>query len=199
MKTAAPSLDLQPSLWRLRVEVDDSRGRLAALAMTLSRARANILTVAVHPLPAGGAVDELLLALPVGADPALLLRAAELAGGRGASVWPGDLHDYVDEPTRVLRLAGRLARDPGSLPAVLAELLRAHVATPLDEPASDDADGVLVDTMLVRSAGAGPLLLQRPGEPFTPAERSRAVALAALADVEEPGTQGCGPAVSSRP
>lgn len=158
------------SMWRLRVVVDDARGRLAALAMTLSRAGANIHTVEVHPLPDGGALDELLLSTPADGRSSEVLRAAHAAGGRDAALWPCDVHDFVDEPTRVLRLSARVAHDPTQLPAVLAELLHAR-----------EGDGDDDRAVLVVATDAGDIRLERSDEPFTPAERARALALAGVA------------------
>ena len=151
------------SMWRLRVVVDDARGRLAALAMTLSRAGANIHTVEVHPLPDGGALDELLLSTPADGRSSEVLRAAHAAGGRDAALWPCDVHDFVDEPTRVLRLSARVAHDPTQLPAVLAELLHAR-----------EGDGDDDRAVLVVATDAGDIRLERSDEPFTPAERAPA-------------------------
>ena len=167
--------------WRLRVVVDDARGRLAALAMTLSRAQANVSSVHVHPLPGGGAMDELLLSMPEGTSPEEILHAARRADARDAAVWPVDVKAFVDEPTRVLRLASQAARAPELLPEVLAELLHARLVAPA--PGGDDR-------LVLHPPVGGPVVLERDGEPLPPAEQARAEALCAVVSGAFPSAVG---------
>lgn len=180
--TSEPTPEPARTHWRLRVAVDDARGRLAALAMTLSREQASISSVHIHPLPEGGAMDELLLTMPAEADAEDILRAAARADARDAAVWPVDVKAFVDEPTRVLRLAQRVAARPDQLPEALGELLHARVV-----PVGADVE----DRLVVRGP-RGDVVLDRPSEPFTPAEQARAEALCAVAGAvadQSTGTQ----------
>lgn len=167
-------------LWRLRVTVAEEPGSLERLTRALADLDANILALHVHPL-AGGARDDLVLAVPERVSSLVLLDAVEDGGGRGASLVPTTAQALADEPTRALALASRVSADPGELPAAVAELLGAHVVTG-SLRAPDPAWRAGSDAVLrVPTPWTAPLALAREGDPFTPAEVARASQLAALA------------------
>jgi len=167
-------------LWRLRVTVAEEPGALERLTAALAHLDANILALHVHPL-AGGARDDLVLAVPERVSSLVLLDAVEDGGGRGASLLPTSAQALADEPTRALALAARVSADPRELPAAVAELLGAHLVTDALR-APDPAWRPGSPTLLrVPSPWTAPIALARDGEPFTPAEAARASQLAALA------------------
>lgn len=75
------------------------------------------------------------------------------------------------------RLAHAVVADPATLPAALAALLDAEIATDtkrIDLPPRHDPG----HSLRIPSPWNAPLILQRPGRPFTPTEAARARRLA---------------------
>ncbi|WP_232828064.1 amino acid-binding protein [Kribbella monticola] len=170
-----------PSLWRIRVTLDDRAGELERLTRRLADLDANILGLHVHPIDAG-VRDELVVSTPevVGAEE--LLAGIESAGGRDVHVWPTTALALVDGQTEALNLAARVVADPAELSHAVAELLGARLVT--DQLAV--ARGLLPQdgTMLkIPSPWSGLFVFTRPGEPFTPAESARAHRLAQVAEL----------------
>jgi predicted amino acid-binding ACT domain protein len=159
-------------MWQIRTTLRDRPGSLAVLSGKLAALAVNILAIQVHPTK-NGVADELLVAAPQGVTIKEIAAAVDAGGGADIVVAPADTHDLVDPPTRALGLAVRAALDPRSLPDALAELLRATAVT---ESASDSDDV----TVLAHDHTGAPVILSRPGLPFTPAEISRAEALVDL-------------------
>ena len=87
--------------------------------------------------------------------------------------------------TRALGLAGRVARNPVDLPQAVATLLDAVVVTDRARLATDASPplGTEVTTLRIPSPWTAPLLFDRPGRPFTPAESARAHRLAMIAEM----------------
>lgn len=162
-------------LWRIRVRIDDTPGRLELLAKQLANRRANILTVHVHHLE-NGVLDELVVATPSDVTSRALETAVSRAGGTTVGIWPAPALTLVDGQTRALTLAGRLATDPDELPLVIAELLGAQYISSPDS--TDPTDGV---TLEIDEHPDLPMTFIRAGEPFTPAEIARAHRLTDLA------------------
>jgi hypothetical protein len=170
-----------PSLWRIRVTLDDRAGELERLTHRLAELGANILGLHVHPMDAG-VRDELVVSTPDTIDADELLAAIDSAGGRDVHVWPTTALALVDGQTEALNLAARVVADPAELSHAVSELLGARLVT--DQLAI--TTGLLPDdgTMLkIPSPWSGLFVFTRPGEPFTPAESARAHRLAQVAEL----------------
>lgn len=164
------------ALFRIRTEIEDRPGRLALLTAALAGRGANILSLSVQVGPEG-VVDEFIVDAPAGGGTEGgrdLAEALGAAGGARTAVRSARPHDLVDEPTRALVLAARLASDPDAAPAVLAELLRADDAAWID-----GSDGTPADpcSLIVAAGGERAVRLRRWGLPFTATEEARAAAL----------------------
>ncbi|WP_030167482.1 GNAT family N-acetyltransferase [Spirillospora albida] len=177
-------------LFRIRTEIEDRPGRLALLTAALAGRGANILSLSVQVGPEG-VVDEFIVDAPAGDGPEAgrdLAEALGAAGGARTAVRPARPHDLVDEPTRALVLAARLASDPDAAPAVLAELLRADDSAWIGGvPPAAPADPC---SLIVAAGGERAVRLRRWGLPFTATEEARAAALlraAAPAERPRPG------------
>lgn len=183
----APALRLRrklgtaPALWRARTVLRDEPGSLQRVTRALARTGTNILSIHVHPVP-GGVLDEFVLASPGGIGERELLDALLDAGGSAPQVWPTTTLAMADGQTRALSLAARIADAPDELPLAVAELLRARILTPADEPVAHAADDAGT-RLKIPTAWHGPITFVRPGEPFTPAESARAHRLAELAEI----------------
>jgi hypothetical protein len=167
------------ALWRLRATVDDRPGFLAVLAASLALRSINILSVQVHATEAG-AVDDFLIDAPESLSAEDILAAVHRGRGRDPWVARTDVHGLVDEPTRVLGLAGRVAADPDELGAALAALL--PDATVTWRPGPVNGREGCTDTMIqLADPDGGALLIHRDSPAFTPAEFARAHALVQVA------------------
>lgn len=126
------------AVWRIRTEVRDRPGELAAVARALAERDGNILGLSVQ-IGAAGVVDEFLVAAPGPIAP--LVEDVGRAGGRRCEAIPSRPGELIDETTRALLLAARVRSDPAELPAALRELLRADDTTwtrpSEDEPLAD--------------------------------------------------------------
>lgn len=170
-------LHAAPALWRIRTVVTDRPGSLGRLTRELTALEVNILNLDVHHV-GGTVLDELVLSAPHHVGPGELRAAVERGGGTHIGVWPTSAMALADGLTRALDQAIRVAADPDELLPALAELLRA-------QPSS--GTGAVIDGggtwLKVPWPWDGPLVLTRPGEPFTPGERARAHRLAELAEL----------------
>ena len=105
----------------LRIELIDRPGSLGSLAVALGTTGADILSLDVVERGAGYAIDDLVIELPLGAMPDILITAAEaLPGVRVDSVRP---HTGLLEAHRELELLDRVAaaEDTESKLQVLAD------------------------------------------------------------------------------
>ena len=163
------------ALWRVHVELEDRPGRLGELATAVGAAGCNILSVHVvgEPTDAGSITDELLVRVPEGIDPSVLIMAATRIGAPCTLHVRADATELADPVTTALALARMVAADPGSAPRAVATMLHARLVDPAAAPAAD------LHTHPLR-IGAQHLLLGR-GWPFTATELSRAAALLELA------------------
>ncbi|MFE9691129.1 GNAT family N-acetyltransferase [Micromonospora sp. NPDC005806] len=167
------------ALWRIRATVDDRPGYLSVLTASLALRGVNILTVQVHTTEVG-AVDDFLVDAPDQLTEADLRAAVERGRGRDWWVARSEARGLADQPTRVLGLATRLARDPDATGEALRTLLGADAVT--WRPASaGPLGGVGATTMLLADPSGGPYELCRQEPSFTPAEYARAQALVELA------------------
>ena len=162
------------ALWRVHVELEDRPGRLGELATAVGAAGCNILSVHVvgEPTDCGSVTDELLVRVPEGIDPSVLIMAAARVQAPCTLHVPADATELSDPVTTSLALARMVAADPGSAPRAVATLLHARLVDPA-APARD------LHTHPLR-VGAQHLLLGRAW-PFTATELSRAAALLELA------------------
>lgn len=168
-----------PSLWRARTLLQDRPGSLQRITAALARLDTNILSIHVHPVPAG-VLDEFVLSVPGDVGERELLAALHDGGGSSPHAWPTTALAMADGQTRALSLAARIAAAPDELPLAVAELLHARIVPPSDAgfKASDDGTHLKIPT-----AWHGPITFSRPDEPFTPAESARAHRLAELAEI----------------
>jgi hypothetical protein len=103
---------LRVSSYLLRVQLEDRPGSLGSLAVALGSVGADILSLDVVERAAGYAVDDLVVELPQGAMPDMLITAAEnLRGVYVDSVRP---HTGLLEAHRELELIDHIAAAPGT-------------------------------------------------------------------------------------
>jgi hypothetical protein len=187
-RAAVDALHAAGSLWRVRTMVPDRPGALERLAHGFAEQDLNVLSVHVHALP-DRVLDEFVLAAPQHVTGDVVTRTVVTSGGEKVQVWPTTAVALADGQARALHLAARVTADPGELPLALAELLGARTCPDpapgiADRLAPHPSDGT---TLQVVSPGVGPVVLDRPGEPFTPAEAARAHRLAEVASVVHGG------------
>jgi RimJ/RimL family protein N-acetyltransferase len=177
------------TLWRIRATVDDRPGYLSVLTASLALRGVNILTVQVHTTEAG-ALDDFLVDAPAALTAADLVAAVERGRGRACWVARSEAKGLVDQPTRALGLAARLARDPDSLGELLRMLLDADEVTWRPVATAPPMAAARADAPPRRAGVQGVCLPDPDGgsfevlraEPsFTPAEFARAQALVDLA------------------
>ena len=182
------------TLWRIRATVDDRPGFLAVLAASLALREVNILSVQVHTTEAG-AIDEFLVDAPERLSAEDLAEA--VVRGRGRDPWVGtaDARGLVDEPTRVLAVAARVAGDVDALADGLANLLGDDCQISWRPETPPGRDGYVGTAMQLRDPAGGTLYITREGPAFTPAEYARAHALVNLARVVFPAPAKHGPRV----
>lgn len=170
-------LDSAERLWRIRVRLDNSPGRLEMLAKQLGHRQANILTVHVHHLE-DGVLDELVVSTPADVSSGHLAQAIARSGGFAVGIWPASALTLVDGQTRALGLAARVANDPEELPLVIAELLGAQFVAAIDTERAP-----AVTTLQITPDDGDAMTFVRSEDPFTPAEVARAHRLTDLAQL----------------
>lgn len=176
---AHAGLSHAPSLWRIRVTLEDRAGELEHLTHGLAELDANILGLHIHPV-AYGVRDELVVSTPDTVGPEDLLAVVTAAGGRDAHLWPTTALALVDGQTKALSLSAQVVADPAELSHAVAELLGARLVT---DPKLLDGRLPTDGTCLkIPSPWSGLYAFVRPGEPFTPAESARAHRLAQIAE-----------------
>ncbi len=161
---------LRVSSYLLRVQLEDRPGSLGSLAVALGSVGADILSLDVVERAAGYAVDDLVVELPPGAMPDMLITAAEnLNGVYVDSIRP---HTGLLEAHRELELIDHIAaaRTRDEKLAVLAEeaprVLRVSWCTVV----------VLTESGLERIAGShGAPETQTETAPWLPLERAAAL------------------------
>ena len=177
-------IDASLALWRTRVTVDDEPGSLERVTHALAELDANILDLKVHPLQ-GEALNEIVVATDFDLHPSTLADGLDAAGGRDIEIEATSPLALVDVETRALDLAGRVAANPAELPQAVATLLDALLVTDRSRLTThvSPAIGADVTTLRIPSPWTAPLLFDRPGRPFTPAESARAHRLAMIAEM----------------
>lgn len=170
-----------PSLWRLRVTLEDRTGALERLTHALTELDANILGLHLHPL-GDGVRDELVVSTPDSVGHDQLADAVTAAGGKQAQLQPTTALALVDGQTKALSHAVQVVADPAELPHVVADLLGARLVT---DPRAVGGGRLAADGTVLKipSPWSGLYVFVRPGEPFTPAESARAHRLAQVAEV----------------
>jgi hypothetical protein len=172
------------ALWRVRVTVTDEPGSLERITHALARLDANVLTMRVHPLTSGEALDELVVSTPMDLQRLDLADSLAAAGGRDIDVETASPLALVDAETRTLELAGRVAVNPGELSQAVATMLDATLVTDRRRinGSTSATTGVGTTTLCIPSPWTAPMLFERLGRAFTPAESARAHRLAMLAE-----------------
>lgn len=117
--------------YRLRVELPDEPGALAHVAAAIAAAEGNVMSIDIHELDAGNAVDEIVVDAPDDWDVAALAQAIAEHGADLLSCGPAV--DRVDPMVRGLRYAAALiaadpARDTLELGRAVLELTSATAA-----------------------------------------------------------------------
>lgn len=168
------------AIWRIRATVDDRPGFLAVLTASLALRSINILSVHVHASE-NGAVDDFLVDAPDSLAEADLVAAVERGRGRDPWVTRASAAGLVDEPTRVLTLATRVAADPDCLEEALVALLGPCEVS--WEAATESREGFTPSELLLADPAGGTLRVFREEPAFTPAEYARAQALTSVAGV----------------
>lgn len=168
-------------LWRVRTTMPDRPGALARLARSCGEREVNILAVQVFP-GVERVTDELVLSVPANWRLVDVAELVEEAGGVAVSAGPCTEQALVDGPTRYLDAVRRVAHEPGTFAEVLARLLDAEPAEPVDELLGGSLSepqrlATVGDELAVRFGEA--LARIRRTTPFTATEHARAHAFAA--------------------
>lgn len=169
---------------RTRVAVDDAPGSLKRITRGLAQLDVDVLDVKVHPLE-GGLLSEMVVATDPGLHLNLLAGSLHEAGGRDIEADATSPLALVDAETRALDLAGRVAANPAELAQAVATLLDAVPVTDRSRLTAlvCPAVGADMTTLRIPSPWTAPLLFDRPGRPFTPAESAGAHRLAMIAEM----------------
>ena len=158
-------------LWRVRVQLGDGPGTLAALAERCGAAGLNILGLQVFP-GVDSVTDELVLRTPDDWQESDLARLIESAGGRAVSAAPCTDAALTDQPTRYVKAARTILAQPAAFPEVVAQLFDAE---------ADPVPGVQATLQDVMDLVVGDVDVQvRRAAPFTATERARGEAIAEL-------------------
>ena len=111
-------------LYKLRVDLPDNPGGLAALATALAEHDVNILSLAVHGKDATTVTDDLVVDMrDVTMLGSLICALHEISPQ--ISITRTDPHALADAPARALDIAAWLARRPDQIGQALARLLGA--------------------------------------------------------------------------
>ncbi|WP_036555559.1 GNAT family N-acetyltransferase [Nocardioides insulae] len=158
-------------LWRVRTTLPDRPGALAVLAARCGEAGVNILGLQIFP-GIEEVTDELILRTPEQWTTAEVGALLDSAGGRAVVALPCTESALTDQPARYVQAARALLARPTAFPEILADLFDAE-PDPVNGTGHDTLEVTLRDvTMQVHRAA-----------PFTPTERARGEALAAVVDV----------------
>ena len=173
-------------LYKLRVDLPDDPGGLAALATALAEHDVNILSLAVHGRDATTVTDDLVVDMRDAARLGSLICALHEISPE-VSICRTDPHALVDGPARALDIACALARGPDLLGQALARLLGAEEA---DKVVATGPGNPPPHRLTVGVPGSGRVSVWRRWAPFTVTEHARAQALARLAGELQGPTAG---------
>ncbi|MGK2957777.1 MAG: hypothetical protein ACSLFB_05135 [Acidimicrobiales bacterium] len=125
-------------LYRVRVELEDSPGRLARLASSLGSVGANILSIDVQGLYGASVADEIVLHAPVEVNLSGITNAVERSGALVLSAEPVDHHAAGDVQVRcydAARYVLEANRNNGeySLQEALIKVVRADLVSLIAE------------------------------------------------------------------
>jgi ribosomal protein S18 acetylase RimI-like enzyme len=157
-------------LWRVRVQLGDQPGTLAALAEQCGAAGLNILGMQVFP-GVDTVTDELVLRTPDTWSDADLARLVESAGGTAVSAASCTEAALTDQPTRYVQAARTILAQPAAFPEVVATLFDAEADPAPGSAGAQDRMDLLVGDVAVQV---------RRTAPFTDTELARGAALADL-------------------
>lgn len=156
-------------LWRVRANLPNRPGKLAALAQECGAAGVNIGAVQVFASDQAGVVTvEVVVDAPDDFGGAQVVDLVQRSGGDSVVTLVVNQHALDDQPTRYVRAALQILDHPASFPDVVAHLFDADV-----EPTHGSED------VLEMTVGTAVIQIRRE-VPFTPAERTRGSALAEL-------------------
>lgn len=157
-------------LWRVRVQLGDQPGTLAALAEQCGAAGLNILGMQVFP-GVDTVTDELVLRTPDDWSEQELSRLVVSAGGTAVGAAPCTEAALTDQPTRYVQAARTILAQPAAFPEVVAGLFDAE-----SDPAPGSGHDLDVMDLQVGDVG----VQVRRSAPFTATELARGAALADL-------------------
>ncbi|NYJ02641.1 GNAT superfamily N-acetyltransferase [Nocardioides thalensis] len=158
---------LSTMLWRVRANLPNRPGALAALAHECGKAGVNIDGVQVFP-GQERVTDELVLRTSEEWQAGDLVALVERAGADSVVALPCGEGALDDQPTRYVRAAKKVLDEPETFPEVVAHLFDADVA-----PTGG------VEDVLELTVGNAVVQIRR-ATPFTPTERERGSAMAEL-------------------
>ena len=163
--------------WRLRIDIPNRAGALAALIRALSTLQLYVVATSVLAVTDEFRTIDLAVTLPEEVSADTLLAAAMSAGTNGF-VTPGSPDDGLDLPTRVLDGATELMINPGAAPMAAAMLVEAdrYEVTDATEGEDDSARVLRLQWTMDRH-----VVLHRDWAPFARVEKTRASALLRLA------------------
>lgn len=130
---------------RLRIDVDDTPGRLGAVAAALGRLGVNIIDVDVQSVVGRTSVDEVVVELTLPIDLPAIEHAVRGAGGALTDIISVTEHDLRDRATNVLDAATWLVGLDGPPRSRLGEAACRVVSAELGWVASTDHVGAPVD------------------------------------------------------
>jgi GNAT superfamily N-acetyltransferase len=158
-------------LWRVRTNLPDRPGALAALAQHCGDAGVNILGLQIFP-GVEAVTDELVLRTPSGWSLEDIAALVERSGGEGVTGDRCTEEALVDQPARYVQAARAILAQPAGFPEVVARLFDAEAEPVAGSPAP-------VQDVMEMTVGEVQVQVRRSA-PFTATEHARGAAMAEL-------------------
>lgn len=163
--------------WRLRIDVPDRPGGMAALVRALSSLHVNVVMTYLLSSKDGRRTIDVAVTTPESITGEMLLAAAMSAGSKGY-VTEGSPDDAQDLVTRIIDGAIELVTNPGFAPLAASLLVEAdsYEVTKATQGEDDSLDVLRLQWTMDRH-----VVLHRDWAPFAREEKTRASALLRLA------------------